>query len=146
MPQDPKLTPDDMLCFDVYAMQQAFNRLYKPLLAPLGLTYPQYLVMVVLWSEDQMPVGRIGARLGLESSTLTPLIKRLELAGLVTRSRDLQDERKVAVTLTERGRAMETQAREIPRCVEASTGMDSAEIAELRGRLARLHGALTAAE
>lgn len=140
----PKLTPDAMLCFDVYAMQQAFNRLYKPLLAPLGLTYPQYLAMVILWAEDNLPVGQIGARLGLDSSTLTPLVKRLEQAGLVKRARDAQDERKVTVSLTGAGRALETQAVDVPRCVEAATGMDRAEIADLRERLARLHGALTA--
>ncbi len=138
------LTPEDMLCFDVYALAQAFGRLYKPLLDPLGLTYPQYLVLVVLWSEAPVTVGRIAARLGLETSTVTPLLKRLEAAGLVTRRRSASDERRVEIGLTPRGGAMRVEAAHIPACVEEATGLTSGEIAHLRGQLTDLRRAFGA--
>ncbi len=136
------IQPEAMLCFDIYALHQAFGRVYKPLLDPLGLTYPQYLVMVVLWGMTPLSVGQIGHRLGLESSTLTPLIKRLETAGLVTRKRDAEDERRVQVHLTERGRVLADRARGVPACVQAATEMDAAEIADLRAALAQVRDAL----
>ena len=137
-----KLKPEAMLCFDIYALQQAFNRVYKPLLSPLGLTYPQYLVLVALWDKAPLSVGQIGARLGLESSTLTPLIKRLEQAGHVTRTRDSQDERRVMVALTPSGQAMEVRAKDIPACVEAATGLDQDGIKWLREELSTLREGL----
>ncbi|MBJ3761766.1 MarR family transcriptional regulator [Maribius pontilimi] len=131
-----------MLCFDVYALNHAFARLYKPLLAPLGLTYPQYLAMSVLWDTSPLPVGRIGARVGLETSTLTPLLKRLELQGLITRTRARDDERRVEIGLTEAGRALSQRAVDIPACVERATGLDADEISALRATLSNLRAAI----
>ncbi len=139
--EGPCLTPEDMLCFDVYALGQSFGRLYKPLLDPLGLTYPQYLVMIVLWTGQENTVGRIGERLGLETSTVTPLLKRLEAAGLVTRRRSEIDERRVEVGLTPRGRALRAEALHIPACVEGATGLDPNEIRALRDKLIGLRRA-----
>ncbi len=141
---DPQTGLDAFLCFDVYAANQAFGRVYKPLLDPLGLTYAQYLAMVVLWSDAPLSVGALGQRLGLESSTLTPLLKRLEAGGRVTRQRDPQDERRVIVTLTEAGRALEAEARDIPRCVGAATGLSERKLAKLQTRLRQLSAALNA--
>lgn len=136
------LTPEEMLCFDAYALSQAFGRFYKPLLMPLDLTYPQYLVMSVLWDEAPTSVGRIGKRLGLETSTLTPLIKRLESAGLVTRMRDETDERRVLVTPTAKGRSLSQEAGQIPDCVMRASGLSPDEVDELRGKLRDLRTAL----
>ncbi len=130
-----------MLCFDIYALSQAFGRFYNALLDPLGLTYPQYLVMSVLWTDETLSVGRIGARLGLETSTVTPLLKRLEAVGLVTRRRSSVDERRVEVDLTARGRAMAVDAAHIPACVEEAMGLSSDEVERLRGELMRLRRA-----
>lgn len=107
----------EMLCFDVYALNLAFGRIYKPLLDPLGVTYPQYLVLMTLWREGDLAVGEIGAHLGLDSSTLTPLLKRLENAGLVARRRDTKDERRVIISLTEDGRKLETEESRIEGCL-----------------------------
>jgi len=144
MSDDPKL--DDFLCFAVYSASHAFNRVYKPLLDRLGLTYPQYLVMVLLWQEDGRTVGDLGNRLFLESNTLTPLLKRLEAAGFVRRERDAADERQVRVRLTEQGRALHGQARAVPPCILAASGLDRetavrmrAEIEALRDALAEFH-------
>ena len=93
----------NQLCFAVYSTAHAFNRVYKPLLDRLGLTYPQYLVMLVLWERDDIPVKEIGDKLLLDSGTLTPLLKRLEAAGLIKRIRSRQDERQVLISLTPRG-------------------------------------------
>lgn len=136
------IKPEAMLCFDIYALQQAFGRLYKPLLDPLGLTYPQYLVMVVIWDSAPLNVGQIGHRLGLESSTLTPLIKRLEGAGLVSRKRDHEDERRVQVHLTDAGLALMADASDVPARVEAATELDRDEIKDLRSTLGQLRAAL----
>ncbi len=133
---DPAL--DELLCFDLYAAQHAFGRLYKPLLAPLELTYPQYLVMRVLWACGAQSVGEIGRRLQLETNTLTPLLKRLEAQGRVARARDPGDERRVVVSLTEEGAALEARARDVPARIAATTGMTRAEAAELQERLRRL--------
>jgi len=141
---DPCLTPEDMLCFDVHALNQAFGRVYKPLLAPLGLTYPQYVVMSVLWDAAPLPVGGIGRRTGMETSTLTPLLKRLEAQGLVTRTRAREDERRVEIALTEAGQAMAARTAHVPECVGRATGMTEAEIAGLRATLGRLRRALDA--
>lgn len=120
----PALALDHFLCFSIYAANHAFNRVYKPLLDALGLTYPQYLVMVVLWETDGVTVGTIGERLFLESSTLTPLLKRLEGQGLVTRRRDRTDERQVRIDLTEAGRALRGRAASVPACVFEASGLD----------------------
>ena len=107
---------DAQLCFLLYAATRAVTQAYVPLLAPLGLTYPQYLVMLVLWEEDGVPLGRIGERLQLDSGTLTPLIKRMEAAGLVVRERSREDERVLNVSLTEAGRRLRARAAGVPQC------------------------------
>ena len=137
---------DNQLCFAVYAAAHAFNATYKPLLEPLGLTYPQYLVMLVLWQEDGVTVSAIGGRLGLDSGTLTPLLKRLETAGLVSRLRDAADERQVRITLTAAGRALKQKAKGIPRELGCALGLPLSEIVALRGRLEALAANLRAYE
>jgi DNA-binding MarR family transcriptional regulator len=128
-----------MLCFALYSANHAMTRLYRPLLQPLGLTYPQYLVLVALWSEDERRVGALGEELGLDTNTLTPLLKRMAEAGLVTRSRSAADERVVTVRLTDKGRALEAEAERITTCVFEATGLSVEELADLRDRIARLN-------
>ncbi len=140
MPQDP-LTLDDQLCFAIYSANHAFTRLYKPLLEAIGLTYPQYLVMLVLWEQDDQPVGAIGERLFLESSTLTPLLKRLEAAGYVRRTRDPADERQVRISLTEHGRAVQALTRAFPRCIVDASGMSPEKLMALKQEVAGLRDA-----
>jgi DNA-binding MarR family transcriptional regulator len=122
---------DDFLCFAVYSTGFAFNRVYRKLLAQLGLTYPQFLVMAALWGEDGPTVGALGEKLSLDTSTLTPLLKRLEAMGLVDRRRSTQDERRVIVTLTPNGAALRAQAGEVMRCVFDAADLDPAEFARL---------------
>lgn len=122
---------EDLLCFAVYSAGHAFNRVYKPLLDKLGLTYPQYLVMVSLWAKDDQTVGELGDTLFLESSTLTPLLKRLEAIDYLTRNRDPSDERQVRVRLTNAGRALHRKARDIPRCILEATGLSLADLRRL---------------
>ncbi|MDQ1081064.1 MarR family winged helix-turn-helix transcriptional regulator [Pseudoroseomonas cervicalis] len=131
---------DRMLCFAIHSTAHAIQRAYKPFLDRLGLTYPQYLVMVVLWEQDSRTVGSIGEKLFLDSSTLTPLLKRLEAAGLVSRARDPQDERQVRIQLTEAGRALQQEARQIPGWVAQAfpEPRNHAEIDELTRRMATL--------
>lgn len=132
-----KPTPDDLLkidnfvCFALYSAGHAFTRLYKPLLEPLGLTYPQYLVMAVLWENDGRTVGEIGEKLLLESSTLTPLLKRLETAGMVRRTRDRDDERVVRIQLTPEGSALKQKAVGIPQAIGCSTSLSIPEVMKL---------------
>ena len=135
----------DFLCFAIYAANLAIGRTYKPLLDGLGLTYPQYLVMTVLWSEGPQTVGAVGQRLFLESSTLTPLLKRLETHGLVTRARDGRDERQVVVRLTPSGEALGERAKGVPGCIEQATGLDAEAFAKLRDELHALRERLDAA-
>lgn len=123
--------PEEMLCFEIYGAEHAFGRLYKTLLKPLGLTYPQFLVMILLWEEENRTISGLGACLELESNTLTPLVKRLEVAGLVRRVRDTHDERRVMVSLTEAGRSLQYQTGDIRQCVIDATGMDEAELRSL---------------
>lgn len=132
----------EFLCFAVYSANHAFNRVYKPLLGALGLTYPQYLAMVALWEQDDQTVGGLGARLFLESSTLTPLIKRLETDGLVTRARDAEDERVVRVRLTAAGRALRVKAETVPGCILDASGLDAASLARLRNQISALRDTL----
>lgn len=122
---------DNQLCFALYSTSLAMTKIYKPLLADLGLTYPQYLVMLVLWQQDRVTVSSIGERLFLDSGTLTPLLKRLEAAGLIARLRDVTDERRVHITLTAAGRELKTQAAAVPRCVAAAAQASLPEFAEL---------------
>jgi len=143
---DPPLKLDDFLCFAVYSAGHAFNRLYRPLLDRLGLTYPQYLAMVALWEADGRTVGELGARLGLESNTLTPLLKRLQAMGLVDRARDQEDERVVRLRLTDKGRALEGPACAVPAELLAASGLDLSAVTRIRGELAALNAALARAE
>ena len=118
---DMPLLLGNQLCFAVYSTAHAFNRAYKPLLERLGLTYPQYLVMLVLWERDGVPVKDIGERLLLDSGTLTPLLKRLEAAELVKRTRSTEDERQVLIALTPRGQALKEKARAVPEGILAAS-------------------------
>jgi MarR family transcriptional regulator, organic hydroperoxide resistance regulator len=129
---------DDFLCFSIYAAEHAFSRAYKPLLAEIGLTYPQYLVMTVLWEEDDQSVGQLGTKLSLESSTLTPLLKRLEADGLLTRHRDTKDERVVRAQLTTAGDKLRQRAANIPACILQATGMSLDELGKLRDQITAL--------
>lgn len=141
---DDTLKLKDFLCFAVYSANHAFNRVYKPMLDRLGLTYPQYIAMVTLWSEDGLTVGQIGDRVLLETNTLTPLLKRLEGAGLVRRVRDAVDERQVRVHLTEKGRALRHEATRVPAEMGLCLGHDTQELRELTGELTRLRDGLLA--
>ncbi|MFC4160224.1 MarR family winged helix-turn-helix transcriptional regulator [Chitinimonas lacunae] len=139
------LTLDRQLCFRLYTASRAFTRCYQPLLADLGLTYPQYLVMLVLWEGDDLTVKAIGERLALDSGTLTPLLKRLEQSGLVTRERRADNEREVRVKLSEAGSELRNKARSIPPTLVAMLGLSLAEIEALSGQLDRLIKAARAA-
>src|SRR5882757_7356960 len=135
---DGALRLGEFLCFGVYSVSHAFNRVYKPLLDELGLTYPQYLVMVLLWEQDDQTVGSLGEKLFLESSTLTPLLKRLEALGQVKRTRDPVDERQVRVRLTDKGRAMREKAREIPSCILEASNLEVDELLRLQSEIVAL--------
>ncbi|HYE40659.1 MAG TPA: MarR family transcriptional regulator [Ramlibacter sp.] len=135
---DAALLLDNQLCFALYSASLAMTKLYKPLLEELGLTYPQYLVMLVLWEQDGPMVSELGQRLGLDSGTLTPLLKRLEAAGLVSRMRDVADERRVHIHLTAAGRRLKTRAAKIPACVLAASQCSLSEIQQLTGQVRAL--------
>jgi MarR family transcriptional regulator, organic hydroperoxide resistance regulator len=123
---------DEQLCFAVYATAHGFTRFYRPMLKTLGLTYPQYLVLMALWEADGQTVNAIGARLWLDSGTLTPLLKRLETMGLVTRRRDETDERQVIVNLTLRGQALEVEAAAFPARILQASDCSAAELDQMR--------------
>jgi len=129
---------DNQLCFALYSANLALNKLYRQLLAPLNLTYPQYLVMLILWERDDITVSEIGERLFLDSATLTPLLKRLESAGLIVRQRSRQDERQVAVTLSDDGRALQQQAQNIPQAVGCAAQCDTETLVALKQQLEQL--------
>ncbi|MBP2235201.1 DNA-binding MarR family transcriptional regulator [Sinorhizobium kostiense] len=135
---DEALGLGQQLCFAVYSAAHAFNRAYKPLLDRFGLTYPQYLVLLALWQQDAMTVKRIGEELGLDSGTLSPLLKRLEAAGYVRRLRDPADERQVIVSLTASGRNLKAEAFKILAEIGKASGCSLEEIGELRDALHRL--------
>lgn len=137
-PHAEMLHLDKQVCFALYSASLAMTKVYQPLLAGLGLTYPQYLVMLILWETDRITVSAIGERLFLDSGTLTPLLKRLQAAGLVTRQRDTTDERRVLIGLTDTGKALRDKATAIPPCVLESSGCSIAELVELTGRLGTL--------
>jgi MarR family transcriptional regulator, organic hydroperoxide resistance regulator len=139
---EDSLKLDSFLCFAVYSAGHAFNRVYKPLLDKLGLTYPQYLLMVALWDLDNQTVGALGEKLFLESNTLTPLIKRLESVGLLARTRDPADERQVRVRLTARGRALREGALEMPACILAASGLKPQDLRRLTSEISALRSAL----
>lgn len=141
---DQALKLDHQLCFALYSASLAMTKLYKPLLEEIGLTYPQYLAMLVLWENDGVTVSELGERLYLDSGTLTPLLKRLETADLVTRLRDVQDERRVLIRLTAAGRKLKARAARIPGCVLQATQCDVAEVMALTQQVQTLRDRLTA--
>ena len=140
---DP-LKLDSMLCFAVYAAGHAFTRFYKPRLDALGLTYPQYLVFLVLWEQDGLTVKALGEKLFLDSGTITPLVKRLEARGLLRRQRDDEDERQVRIFLTPEGRALRAKALAVPLAVGKALGEQAAEAGDLRRSLQQLRERLDA--
>jgi DNA-binding MarR family transcriptional regulator len=129
---------DRQLCFALYSSSLLMTKLYKPVLAPLGLTYPQYLVLLVLWETDRVMVSELGERLFLDSGTLTPLLKRMETAGLLTRTRAVDDERRVIVGLTAAGRALRRKAEGVPIAVACATGCELDELTALTAQLQAL--------
>ena len=135
---------DNQLCFALYSTSLAMTKIYKPLLAPLGLTYPQYLAMLVLWEQDGVMVSELGERLYLDSGTLTPLLKRLEASGLIARLRDVADERRVHVTLTAAGRKLKGKASAIPECVVSAAGCSLADLTSLTRQVQALRQQLVA--
>ena len=142
---DFPLLLDNQLCFAVYSTAHAFNRVYKPLLDRLGLTYPQYLVMLVLWEQDGVSVKDIGERLFLDSGTLTPLLKRMEAAGLIKRTRSTEDERQVMIALTPQGQSLREKARAVPQAILASSACSVGELSAMKKELVALRDQLNAA-
>lgn len=128
----------NQLCFPLYSLSKAITNRYRPLLQPLGLTYPQYLVMLVLWEDAPLSVNDIGARLQLDSGTLTPLLKRLQNQQLIERQRDPNDERRVLIYLTEAGQALQARAKDVPAQMAACIAATPEDIATLRALLARV--------
>lgn len=140
---DQALRLDNQLCFALYSASLAMTKLYKPLLDELGITYPQYLVLLVLWERDGITVSELGERLSLDSGTLTPLLKRLETAGLVSRLRDTQDERRVLVRLSAAGRELKERAARIPGCVLQASQCSVVEALALTHQIQTLRNRLT---
>ena len=141
-PGSRALQLDHQLCFALYSSSLAMTKLYKPLLEPLGLTYPQYLVMLVLWERDDLMVSELGERLSLDSGTLTPLLKRLETAGLLARTRATEDERRVHVSLTTAGRRLKARAQKIPGCILAASQCSLDDITTLTQQVRALRDRL----
>ncbi len=141
-PSPPALLLDNQVCFALYSASLAMTKLYKPLLDAIGLTYPQYLVMLALWEQDGVTVSALGERLFLDSGTLTPLLKRLQAEGHVARLRDVQDERRVRISLTPQGRALRASAEAIPQCVLQSSQCTLPELTALTAQLKALRGRL----
>jgi MarR family transcriptional regulator, organic hydroperoxide resistance regulator len=141
---DEALLLDNQLCFALYSASLAMTKLYKPLLDELGLTYPQYLVMLVLWEGDGLMVSELGQRLYLDSGTLTPLLKRLESAGLVSRMRDVADERRVHVHLTAAGRKLKSRAARVPACMLQASQCPLPELKQLTRQVRTLRERLAA--
>lgn len=136
---------DNQLCFALYSASLAMTKLYKPWLSGLGLTYPQYLVMLALWEGDGLTVSSLGERLLLDSGTVTPLLKRMEAAGLVARVRATDDERKVHVRLTTAGRKLKSKALKVPTCVASATQCSVSELRQLTAQIHALRQRLAAA-
>lgn len=135
---DEALKLDNQLCFALYSTSLAMTKLYKPLLDELGLTYPQYLAMLALWQQDGLMVSELGEQLFLDSGTMTPLLKRLEAAGLVSRIRAVDDERRVHISLTTAGRKLKNKAAKIPGCVLTATQCSLPEIVSLTRQMQAL--------
>jgi DNA-binding MarR family transcriptional regulator len=140
--REQALQLDHQLCFALYSASLAMTKLYKPLLAELGLTYPQYLALLALWERDGLQVSELGARLFLDSGTLTPLLKRLEAAGLVQRQRSSDDERRVHIHLTGSGRALKARAAQVPGCILQATQCSLGDVVELTQRVQALRDRL----
>ncbi len=140
--QDSNLDLSNMVCFAIYSTANALTRAYQPILNKLDLTYSQFLVMIVLWEQDDRTVSEIGAQLNLDSGTLTPLLKRLEAAGRIARRRDARDERQGRITLTDEGRELRKQAENIPEQVFCALGQPVDELQDLRARLLGIRGNL----
>src|SRR6202048_3339173 len=145
LPTDLPLLLGNQLCFAIYSTAHAFNRVYKPLLDRLGRTYPQYLVMVVLWGRDGTPVKGVGERLFLDSGTLPPLLKRLEAAEFIKRTRSTEDERQVLIALTARGHALKEKARAVPQAILAASECSVTELSAMKNELVALRDRLNAA-
>ena len=143
-PTNPALLLDNQLCFELYSTSLAMTKLYKPLLETLGLTYPQYLVMLVLWERDGLMVSELGERLFLDSGTLTPLLKRMEAAGLIARIRAVEDERRVHISLTTEGRQLKDRAATIPECILSATQCGIPEVIALTQQVQALRQRLVA--
>ena len=141
---DTMLQLDNQLCFALYSTSLAMTKLYKPLLDELGLTYPQYLTMLVLWEQDGLTVSELGQRLYLDSGTLTPLLKRLESSGLISRIRAVEDERRVHITLTATGRKLKTRAAKIPGCILSASQCSIPELMALTQQVQALRQRLVA--
>lgn len=139
---DSMLRLDNQICFALYSASLAMTKVYKPLLEAIGLTYPQYLVMLVLWEQDGLMVSEIGERLRLDSGTLTPLLKRLEASGLLSRRRAVEDERRVHVSLTPAGRLLKNRAANIPDCVVEASQCSLPELSALTRQVQALRDQL----
>ena len=133
---------DNQMCFALYSTSLAMTKLYKPLLEELGLTYPQYLAMLVLWERDGLMVSELGERLYLDSGTLTPLLKRLEASGYISRLRAVDDERRVLITLTASGRKLKAQAAKIPGCIVRASQCSITELMALTSQVKALRDSL----
>lgn len=139
----PEVMPDrleDLICFALYSANNAMNRAYKPLLAELGLTYPQYITLTALWQEDKITVGSLCDRLLIETNTLTPVLKRLETQGHIKRIRDKKDERRVFIQLTATGKAMQKKAPDVTECIVGGTQLPLPELANLVETIKKLRG------
>ncbi len=143
MRQDSLLKLSNMVCFAIYSTANALTRAYQPILSQLDLTYPQFLVMLVLWEKDDQTVSEIGAKLNLDSGTLTPLLKRLEKAGRILRNRDPQDERQVRITLSDEGKALREAAEAIPEQIVCALGSPVDDLQKLRSDLLSVRGHLS---
>lgn len=139
-------TPPEMLCFALHSTAHAVHSAYAPLLQPLGLTYPQYLVLASLHAQDTRTVGQLGSELRLDTNTLTPLLKRMEKSGWLVRSRNPQDERQVRISLTDAGRALAGRASDVPRAFAEKTGLPLTDLADLRDILTALRDRLKPAK
>lgn len=133
---------DELLCFAIYSTSLAMSKVYRPVLAKLGVTYPQYLVLVVLWNQDQQTVSEIGQHLFLDSATLTPLLKRMETAGLIARARSARDERQVIISLTDAGRKLQQQAQGVMSSILCATQCSREEALALKDQLVALRNNL----
>lgn len=141
-PSDAMLQLDNQVCFALYSASLAMTRVYKPLLDALGLTYPQYLAMLVLWEKDGLMVSELGDKLFLDSGTLTPLLKRMEASGLITRLRAVEDERRVHISLTAQGCALKAQAATIPACILSASQCSIPELMALTKQVQALRNQL----